>query len=95
MYNGKTPGVRGWWWCAVIKYVLTLRSNPPDVPYWEGDNRVWYDEEGNKVTDDPRVCRSFKSIFGCAQGVYNTLTHAYPPPPFSITGNGLLVGREL
>lgn len=26
-----------------------------DVPYWKGDTKVWYNADGEEVTEDPKV----------------------------------------
>lgn len=64
MYSGKTPVVRLLVSSVFVRIVLACHHHVvevcagishADVAFWEGEQRVWYDEEGKKVTDDPRV----------------------------------------
>lgn len=40
------------------------RSVLADVAYWQGDTKVWYNDDGEQVTDDPKV-RSSNAWMHC------------------------------
>lgn len=42
--------------CVASSWLLTHHAFPvAGVAYWQGDTKVWYNDEGEQVTDDPKV----------------------------------------